>query len=126
MPVQPGLSAEVTLTVGDTDTAVAMCSGQVLVLATPRIVALAEEASCLALDGRLNPNETSVGMSVQIDHLAPTPVGGKVTAEATLEKVNGRRLTFTVSVNDRRGLVAAGRVTRVLVDVDRFMEKAGG
>ena len=125
MPIEPGLSAEVTLAVGDDDTAVAMCSGSVMVLATPRIVALCEEAACLALEGRLKPQETSVGMSVQIDHLAPTPVGGKVTAEATLEKVNGRRLVFTVSVNDRRGLVAAGRVTRVVVDVDRFMEKAG-
>ena len=113
------------MAVGDDDTAVAMCSGSVLVLATPRIVALCEEAACLALEGRLEPRETSVGMSVQIDHLAPTPVGAKVTAEATLEKVNGRRLVFTVSVNDRRGLVAAGRVTRVLVDIDRFMEKAG-
>ena len=125
MPIKPGLTAEVTLTVGDGDTAVAMCSGSVMVLATPRIVALCEEAACLALDGQLQPMETSVGMSVQIDHLAPTPVGGRVTAEATLEKVAGRRLVFTVAVNDRRGLVAAGRVTRVVVDVDRFMEKAG-
>ena len=125
MPIEPGLSAEVSLTVGDPDTAVAMCSGDVPVLATPRIVALCEEAACLALDTRLKPDQTSVGMSVQLDHLAPTPVGGRVTAEATLEKVNGRRLVFTVSVNDRRGLVAAGRVTRVVVDVNRFMEKAG-
>ena len=48
-------------------------------------------------------------MRVQLDHLAPTPVGHTVTAEATLEKVKGRRLTFTVSVNDERGLVAVGR-----------------
>jgi predicted thioesterase len=125
MPIEPGLSAEVSLTVGDPDTAVAMGSGSVAVLATPRIVALCEEAACLALETQLKPEQTSVGMSVQLDHLAPTPVGGKVTAEATLEKVHGRRLVFTVSVNDRRGLVAAGRVTRVLVDVGRFMEKAG-
>ena len=126
MPFDTGLAAEVTLTVAHADTAVAMCSGDVPVLATPRIVALCEEAACLALESRLKPTETTVGMSVQIDHLAPTPVGGKVTAEATLEKVNGRRLVFTVSVNDRRGLVAAGRVTRVVVDVERFMEKAEG
>jgi predicted thioesterase len=126
MPVEPGSSAEVSLTVGEADTALAMASGEVPVLATPRIVALCEEAACLAVEGQLGKRETSVGMSVQIDHLAPTPVGGKVKAEATLEKVNGRRLVFTVSVSDRRGLVAAGRVTRVVVDVDRFMEKAGG
>ena len=125
MPIEPGLSAEASLTVGDPDTAIAMGSGAVRVLATPRIVALCEEAACLAIEQRLSAQQTSVGMSVQIDHLAPTPVGGLVTAEATLEKVNGRRLIFTVTVNDRRGLVAAGRVTRVIVDVERFMEKAG-
>ena len=64
-------------------------------------------------------------MRVQIDHLAPTRVGGVVTAEATLEKVEGRRLTFTVSANDDRGLVAAGKVTRVVVDHERFLDKAG-
>jgi predicted thioesterase len=62
-------------------------------------------------------------MRVQLDHLAPTAVGTKVQAEATLEKVEGRRLTFTVSAADERGLVAAGKVTRVVVDVDRFLEK---
>jgi predicted thioesterase len=54
----------------------------------------------------------------------PTAVGSQVTAEATLEKVEGRRLTFTVHAHDARGLIAAGRVTRVVVDVERFMEKA--
>ena len=63
-------------------------------------------------------------MRVQLDHLAPTAVGGKVEAEATLEKVEGRRLIFTVSVTDDRGLVAAGKVTRVVVDVERFLDKA--
>ena len=83
MPPEPGSSAEVELTVGDADTAVAMRSGDVPVLATPR-----------------------------------------VRAEATLMKVEGRRLTFNVSVNDARGLVAVGKITRVLVNLDRFMEKA--
>ena len=57
-------------------------------------------------------------MRVQLDHLAPTARRRQVTAEATLEKVEGRRLTFTVSVSDDRGLVAAGKVTRVVVDVE--------
>jgi predicted thioesterase len=55
--------------------------------------------------------------------VAPTAVGHKVRAEATLERVEGRRLTFSVSVRDERGLVAVGKVTRVLVDVERFLEK---
>jgi fluoroacetyl-CoA thioesterase len=64
-----------------------------------------------------------VGMKVQLDHLAPTPVGQSVVAEATVERVNGRRVTFTVSVNDDRGLVAVGRITRVIVDRERFMDR---
>jgi predicted thioesterase len=123
MPITPGLSAEVELVVTDADTAVALKSGSVEVLATPRVVALCEEATVKALREVLAPRETSVGMKVQLDHLAPTAVGHRVAAEATVEKVNGRRITFTVSVNDERGLVAVGRVTRVVVDTDRFLEK---
>ena len=107
----------------ETDTAPSLGSGDVPVLATPRIVALCEAAAIAALAGTLNGADTTVGMRVQLDHLAPTAVGQSVAAEATLEKVQGRRLTFTVSVSDSRGLVAAGRVTRVVVDRDRFMEK---
>ncbi len=124
MPVEPGLTAEVELTVGEADTALAMHSGEVPVLATPRVIALCEQASMAAVVGRLGPNETTVGHAVQLDHVAPTRVGGRVRAEATLQKVAGRRLTFTVTVTDTRGLVAAGKITRVIVDTDRFMERA--
>ena len=124
MPVEPGLSAEVELVVAEGDTAVALRSGEVPVLGTPRVVALCEEASVSALAGRLEAGETTVGHTVQLDHVAPTKVGTTIRAEATLLKVNGRRLTFSVSVSDARGLVAAGKVTRVIVDAERFMEKA--
>jgi predicted thioesterase len=122
--VEPGLSAEVELVVAEGDTAVALRSGEVPVLGTPRVVALCEEASVSALAGRLEAGETTVGHTVQLDHVAPTKVGTTIRAEATLLKVNGRRLTFSVSVSDARGLVAAGKVTRVIVDAERFMEKA--
>ena len=124
MPVEPGLSGEVELTVTDADTALAMHSGEVAVLATPRIVALCEEASMQAVAGRLAQGETTVGHTVQLDHVAPTRVGTDVRAEATLKKVEGRRLTFAVAVSDTRGLVAAGKITRVIVATERFMEKA--
>jgi predicted thioesterase len=94
------------------------------VLATPRVIALCEEATVVALAGALDEAETSVGMRVQIDHVQPTAVGAAVTATATLEKVEGRRLTFTVNARDERGLIAAGRVTRVVVDTARFLDKA--
>jgi fluoroacetyl-CoA thioesterase len=124
VPLKPGLSAEIELTVTDDDTAIAVHSGSVAVLATPRIVALAEEASCAAIDDELGKDETSVGLRVELTHLQPTKVGSSVRAESTLEKVEGRRLTFTVSVSDAGGLVAAGKVTRVVVDVAKFMDKA--
>jgi predicted thioesterase len=117
------LAAEIVAAVTESDTALALGSGEVPVLGTPRVVALCEEASVKALESSLDPGTTSVGMRVQLDHVAPTAVGHKVRAEATLERVEGRRLTFSVSMRDERGLVAVGKVTRVLVDIERFMEK---
>lgn len=121
--VRTGLSAIVDLTVTDADTALAMRSGEVPVLATPRILALVEEATMRALDGHLGPGSSTVGMRVQLEHISPTPIGGTVRAEANLERVEGRKLSFRVSARDERGLVAAGKVTRVVVDVERFMDK---
>jgi fluoroacetyl-CoA thioesterase len=119
-----GLSAQVELLVSDADTAFAFGSGDVPVLATPRVVALCEEATVRALAPQLQQDQTSVGFRVEITHLVPVSVGSTVTASASLERVEGKRLVFSVTVNDKCGLVAAGRVTRVLVDSATFMEKA--
>jgi predicted thioesterase len=124
MPPKPGSTAALALTVTDRDTAVALRSGDVPVLATPRILALCEEVCCLAVDATLSPGTTTVGMRAQLDHVAPVKVGSTVRAEATLEKVEGRRLVFTVSVADKAGLVAAGKITRVVVARDDFLDKA--
>lgn len=124
MPIQTGLRATAELVVSDADTAPAFGSGTVPVLATPRLVALCEQAAFEAVADHLPSESTSVGMRVQLDHLAPTMPGATVTAEATLDKVSGRRLVFTVSASDPRGLIAAGKVTRVVVDVERFLDKA--
>ena len=120
----PGLTASVTLVVAEADTALALGSGDVPVLGTPRVIALAEQASVEAIASDLPDGRTTVGYQVQLAHLTPTAVGGTVVAEATLEQVEGRRLTFRVSVNDARGLVAAGRITRVIVERARFLERA--
>ena len=122
--LEPGLSARATLVVGVADTAQKMGSGTVEVLATPRLIALCEEAACRAVDDHCGPSKTSVGVRVQFDHLAPVRPGSEVWADAALEKVEGRRLTFTVTANDSSGLVGAGRVTRVVVDVENFLQKA--
>ena len=118
-----GLKGEARLVVGDADTARALGSGSVDVLGTPRLVALLEEATIDAVEGHLDNGFTTVGMRVQVDHLQPTPVGAEVLAEAYLDRIEGRRITFTVTASDSGGLVAAGKVTRVMVDVNRFMSK---
>jgi len=124
MQLEPGRTATVTLVVAEADTALALRSGDVPVLGTPRVIALAEQATVEALDGVLPEGRTTVGYQVQLAHLTPTPIGGTVVAEATLEQIEGRRLTFRVSVNDARGLVAAGRITRVVVERARFLERS--
>ena len=118
-----GLKGQATLLVGPADTAVALGSGDVEVLGTPRLVALFEQATIDALSGVLDEGQSSVGMRVQVDHLQPTPVGAAVTVEANLEKIEGRRITFTVTASDAGGLIAAGKVTRVVIDVAKFMSK---
>jgi fluoroacetyl-CoA thioesterase len=125
----PVVSAEIgirglaRMVVSEADTAISMRSGSVAVLATPRVIALCEEASCVAIKAALADGTTTVGTCVQFDHLQPTAVGCEVEAEAILESVDGRRLTFNVSASDDRGLVATGKVTRVVVDVDSFMAR---
>lgn len=124
MSISAGLAARATMSVTDSDTAVAMRSGDVAVLGTPRLVALCEEACCQAVEGLLPEGTTTVGMRVQLDHLSPTRVGSEVTADATLERVEGRRLTFVVAATDPAGLIGAGRMTRVLVEARSFLQRA--
>lgn len=123
-----GQSARVELEVDEVDTAIVLRSGEVPVLATPRLVALCEEASCSVVADHLPSGKTTVATRVQFDHLMPVPIGALVTAEATLERVEGRRLTFTVSASlgpgGGAGLVGAGRLTRVVVDTAAFLAKA--
>lgn len=121
-----GLTAKVRLTVGDADTAQALGSGDVPVLGTPRVVALAEAATVLATARVLEPGETTVGVRVEVDHRAPTPVGHEVVAEAVLVEVVGRRLVFEVTVREEDLVVADGRVERIVVDRHRFVAKATG
>ena len=124
MPISIGLRHEVSLTVADADTAVAFGTGEVAVLSTPRVVALCEEAALRAVARELEPGQTTVSSRVELSHVTPVAVGATVRAEATLERVEGRRLIFAVSLADSRGLVAAGRVTRVVVETDRFLKRA--
>ena len=107
---------------GGADTAAALGSGDVPVLGTPRLLALAEAATVRALDGALAPGQTSVGTSVRLEHTTASPVGMRITVTAELTGVDGRRLTFSIEAKDAHGTVAAlGTVERVVVDRDKFL-----
>jgi fluoroacetyl-CoA thioesterase len=125
MTLEPGLTATFRHTVTEADTAVAVGSGEVPVLATPRVLALAERATVAAVAGALAAGATTVGTRVELDHLAPSPVGTEVEVHAVLERVAGRRLRFAVQLRDGDLTVAGGRVTRVVVDTAAFLRQAG-
>lgn len=102
------------------DTARALGSGDVAVLGTPRVLALVEAATVAAVAGALPAEQTTVGVRVELDHVAPSPVGSAVRADARLVEVAGRRLTFEVSLSQDGEEVAHGRVLRAVVDRARF------
>jgi fluoroacetyl-CoA thioesterase len=124
--VEPGLQAAFGYTVTEADTAVAVGSGEVPVLATPRVLALAERATVAAVAGALAAGQTTVGARVELDHLAPSRVGAELEVTAVLEQVSGRRLRFAVRVREGDRLVASGQLTRVVVDAATFLHDSGG
>jgi|SRR6185437_13467712 predicted thioesterase len=121
-----GAITRVQLTVTDADTAQALGSGDVPVLATPRLLALAEAATVGATASRMPPGTTSVGTRIELDHRAATAIGRTVIAEARLAKADGRKLFFEIVVREGDEVVADGRIERVVVDRQRFIAKATG
>jgi fluoroacetyl-CoA thioesterase len=117
---RPGKRATVRLVVAEPDTAIAMSCGDMPVLATPRVLALAEEASLAALGDCLPDGHTSVGAWVELEHLLPSRVGDAVEAEAVLLGVHGRRLEFSVTVRAGDTEVAHVRHRRTIVERRRF------
>lgn len=115
-------SAEEPVT--DALTAKTLGSGDVAVLATPIVLGLAERASVGALAGKLPEGKTSVGASLQLQHLAPTPPGTTVRADVRVEAAQGNRLLFEVRVSDPAGEVARGRLVRAVVDRAEFERSA--
>jgi predicted thioesterase len=125
-PIQPGLSAEVEITVSETDTAAHLGSGLVPVYATPALIALMENAAVRTLEGNLPKGQTTVGGQIDVRHLAATPVGMKVRARAELVKVDGRKLTFRIQAWDEAEKIGKADHIRYIVDEDNFMAKVGG
>lgn len=108
--------------VTQSDTAQTCGSGDVPVLSTSRVLALVEAASVSALTRRMPTRFTSLGGRVELRHLAPAPLGARVTARAVLERRTGNRLWFTVTVHDdNQRLLADGRLLRVVIDREEFL-----
>jgi predicted thioesterase len=117
-----GSAAHLVTVVTEDDTAVAVGSGSLPVLGTPRLLAWCEQATCRALEPALLPGSTSVGTAVHLEHLVPSRVGERVTVRAEVEHADGRRVVLAVTATDAGGtVVGRGTVERVVVDVQRFL-----
>lgn len=127
MPDQPlaaGLEAVAEHVVGRSDTAAALGSGDLDVLATPRLLAWLEGASCAVVAEHLSHDETSVGTRVNLEHMAATSPGSAVTVHATLVHVDGRLLRFeAVALDAAERMIARADITRVVVDRFRFLAR---
>jgi predicted thioesterase len=123
MTLETGLEGSVVRTVGDADTALALGSGDMAVLGTPRVVAWCEAATVQAVEAALESGATTVGTNVSIDHLAPSPVGAEVVATAIVREVDRRRLLFDVTATCGGDVIARGTVTRAVVERDGFMAR---
>jgi predicted thioesterase len=122
--LEPGAEATVEETVTEEMTAARLGSGDVPVLGTPAVLALVEAAAVAIVADSLETDQTTVGTSVELEHLAPTPVGAQVTASAGVIEVDGRTIRFTFEVTDAQGPIARGTHTRVIVNRDRFLTTA--
>ncbi|MBW8906198.1 MAG: thioesterase family protein [Betaproteobacteria bacterium] len=121
--LKPGLRGEAGLVVSGEHTAPRVGSGAVSVLATPVMINLMEAAALAAVERFLAPGYQSLGTVLNVRHIAATPVGMRVTASATLEKVDGRTLAFRVEARDERELIGDGTHERVVVNVAKFDQR---
>ena len=121
--IAPGMAGERTAAVTDNLTARAMGSGSLEVYATPAMIALMEAAAVAALDDVMAEGQTSVGVALDVQHVAATSLGANVRARAEVTEVEGRRVKFHVQAWDDKQLIGEGIHTRVVVDVARFMSR---
>ena len=124
MEITVGMKGEVSTLVEREDTAKEVGSGDLLVYATPCMVALMEGAACEAIADALPDTQTTVGTALTIEHISATPVGLEVRAEAVVTAVEGKVITFEVSAFDEAGEIGRGTHKRVIVNSQKFLEKA--
>jgi len=119
-----GMTAQAGKIVSEDDTAVKFGSGGVRVFATPMMVALMENAALNAVDPHLGEDSATVGLSLNVKHLAATPVGMKVTAVAELISIEGKKLTFKVEAYDEQEKIGEGIHERYIIKLSKFLERA--
>ena len=123
MEIQVGMKGEASILVEREDTAAAVCSGTLLVYATPCMIALMEGAAVEALSGCLGEEQSSVGIELNVRHTAATPVGMEVRAEAVVTAVEGKIITFEVKAFDEAGEIGSGTHKRAIIHAQRFLDK---
>ena len=124
MEITVGMKAEVGTLVEREDTAKEVGSGDLLVYATPCMVALMLMKGCEAIAEALGDTQTTVGIALNIEHTSATPVGLDVRAEAEVTAVEGKVITFAVRAFDEVGEIGHGTHKRVIVNSQKFLEKA--
>lgn len=120
-----GMTAQVEKIVGEDDTAVKFGSGGVKVFATPMMIALMENAALNAVDPYLEDGFATVGLSLNVKHIAATPVGMKVTGKAELVEIEGKKLTFKVEAFDEQEKIGEGIHERYIIELSKFLERTG-
>lgn len=120
MELKIGLTGRADALVTSDKTAAACGSGSLPVFGTPFLLALMEEATCNSLEGRLEDGRSSVGVSMEVQHSAASPVGIKVWAESELTKIDGKMLTFTVTAYDEAGVIGTASITRCIIRSESF------
>jgi predicted thioesterase len=119
MTIVKGMSADLTHTVIHSDLAIHW-GGQAEVLSSPVLIGALERVCVKATDHLLDAQSTTVGVSFEIQHLAPTPLDWEISAHCELIEINDRMLTFAVEATDQAGKIASGRHTRCIVSKQKF------
>ena len=123
--IEVGMTYTMEKTVTSDMTARAVGSGGLEVFGTPFMMAMMECAAMWCIQKELPEGKGTVGVEIASSHLAPTPVGMKVTATAEVTDIsaNGKMITFKITASDAEGLIGEGAHTRAIIDNARFLQK---
>lgn len=122
--LEKGITGSNEITVTGENTASAWKSGNLDVFATPAMIALMEQTCAESVESRLEDGMSTVGTLVNIKHLRATPIGRRVKVESVLTEIDRRRLVFSVTATDDKGIIGEGVHERFIINCEKFLEKA--